>query len=151
MGRLTKRQREFINEYRECGGNMPVVAERMGVTIARLYKIKNVVNVKNELERTTELVREQIQASSTGALAVLQGMLANDSTPAKVRANIAQDLLDRAGLSAPKTPAIQVNINTSISDRARELLAVRLSEPTIDVECSEVIEPASTDEGQGEV
>lgn len=52
--------------------------------------------------------------------------LVNDETVnVRVRANLLDSLLSRAGISEPKQAAVQISINTEIASRARELLAER--------------------------
>ena len=57
----------------------------------------------------------------------LADMLLKDEVPYNVKAQISLALLDRAGLTPPKGN-VTVNVNTLISDRARELLAQRTAE-----------------------
>lgn len=146
--KLTKRHRQFIQLYKEKSGDLTAIANEMGVSPSRITAIKNHPNVKSVLNDLSIETMERIQASSAEALRILNEMLHDDGTPANVKANIAQDLLDRAGVCAPKTPAIQVNINTSISERARSLLAERLAGQVIDttaetlpLEDSNTVEP----------
>jgi len=56
-------------------------------------------------------------------------MVYNEDTSEKVRATLINSLLDRAGIIPPKSNFLQINVNTEISDRAREILA-----STIDTE-----------------
>lgn len=57
--------------------------------------------------------------------------MVNDETlNPKVRSSLIDSLLDRAGVEQPKTPPIQININTQIADRARAILAEKLNTPT---------------------
>ena len=140
--RLTAKQSQFIEVYKEKGGNMAQVAEVMGVSLSRVYQIKDVDIVKNELSGIVDETRERIKEGSARYLEALHSLLGEDSTPPSVKASIAQDLLDRAGVVAPKTPAVQVNINTFIADNARKIMAERLAGDAIDVEAEPVrVEP----------
>ena len=65
-------------------------------------------------------------------------MFLDKSTPPQVRAAVGTGLLDRAGLEKPQNSQITVNINTEISDRARQILAERVGEVPVDVEYNEV-------------
>jgi len=58
----------------------------------------------------------------------LAEMLFNEDVSPQVKTQISLALLDRAGLQPPKGN-ITVNVNTLISDRARELLAERTGTP----------------------
>ena len=136
--RLTARQSQFITIYKEKCGNMAQVAEAMGVSVSRAYQIKEVELVKNELEGIVEETRQRIKEGSARYLETLHSIMEAEGTPPSVKVNIAQDLLDRAGVVAPKTPAVQVNINTFIADNARKIMAERLAEDAIDVEAEPV-------------
>ena len=65
-------------------------------------------------------------------------MFMDKSTPPQVRSAIGNGLLDRAGLEKPQNNQITVNINTEISDRARQILAERVGEVPVDAEYNEV-------------
>ena len=138
--RLTAKQSQFIEVYKEKGGNIPLIADVLGISTTRCYQIKAVEIVKNELEGIVDETRERIKEGSAKYLNTLNLLLEEDSTPPSVKASIAQDLLDRAGVVAPKTPAVQVNINTFIADNARKIMAERLAGDAIDVDAEPVRE-----------
>ena len=130
---LTKKQRQFIELYRDKAGDILDIQRAMNISRARVYAYLQKENVKKEINSTIELTKAQIRDTAPLALVTLKKMMVNDDTPANVRANIAMDLLDRAGLTAPKEATTVVNVNTIISERAKSLLASRLEGITIDV------------------
>lgn len=131
---LTPRKAQFVKEYRKQGGDVEKVALSMGVKPNYIIKMLCDTKVKKELANTVNLARERIAQATPNIIDGLLEMYGNDTVPPNVRANIGLSLLDRAGLNTPKTAPIQVNINTTISERARELLSKRLEPVTIDVE-----------------
>ena len=59
-------------------------------------------------------------------------LIHNYATPDTVKAQLSIAVLDRAGLQPPKG-SVNINVNTLISDRARELLAQRQGMPVASV------------------
>lgn len=59
-------------------------------------------------------------------------MVNDENVSDRTKSTLISSLLDRGGLVQPKTPAVQINLNTEISDRARQLLAqkVETANPT---------------------
>lgn len=135
--RLTARQLQFLEAYKKTGGNVPQTAQLMGVSVSLAYHLRANEKVKRELSLIVEKTRERIREGTEKYLNTLHELLDDKQTPSGVRASIAQDLLDRAGLLPPKTPTVQVNINTSINERARNIVAMRLEQDTIEVEAVE--------------
>jgi hypothetical protein len=131
---LTKRQLEFVRCYRECNGDIEKTATAMNVTSTVIYRWLQCTNVKNEIANSLDYCRNMLVSMSPNIVQELRGMMLDKDVSASVRANIGLNLLDRAGITTPKEPLVSVNINTVISDRAREILAKRLESPTIEVE-----------------
>ena len=133
--KLTPRQREFVKLHRKWGGDLAKVAKEGNYSLQSISKFMSMPLVKNEIASNLMYCRERISAVLPQILDNLVEMQASDSVPFNVRATIGLQLLDRGGLTEPKAPQVQVNINTSISDRAREILAQRVQDnqvPTID-------------------
>lgn len=55
-------------------------------------------------------------------------LIHSEDTPSSTKAQLTIALLDRAGLQPPKGQ-VNINVNTLISDRARELLGQRVGQP----------------------
>lgn len=125
---LTPRQTEFIRNFRKCGGDVSKTCKAMGITEVLAYRWLAMPAVKNEITQTLDYCRTALTAMVPVIITELREIMQSPETSASVKANIGLNLLDRAGLQEPKQPTVQVNINTTISDRAREILAKRLTE-----------------------
>lgn len=86
--------------------------------------------IKEQLGRSLYLAREKIEHAAPMLVDVALNMIGSEEVSDKVKSALIGSLLDRAGINAPKT-AIQVNINTEISDRAREILAQTVDIPSL--------------------
>ena len=135
--RLTKKQKSFIKLYQDSQGDVYKVANTGKFTVNACYHMLDDPRVKNRLANTLNVVREKMVQSSPAIFEGLMKMFGDEGTPANVRANIGLQLMDRAGLATPKEPAMVVNINTSISERARQLVAKRVEQ---DIEEAEIIQ-----------
>lgn len=132
---LTKRDREFLKMYRKFGGDTGKIANAMGIKQGSVLHYLEKPLVKRDITRNLDYCREVLNAAAPLVLAELQKLMFDSTVPAGVRAQIGAGLLDRAGLAAPKAPLVQVNVNTAIADRAREILASRINSgaETIDI------------------
>ena len=137
MSKLNKNQRQFLYDYRATGGDLTLLQNEKGYSLVRINRFLNNIEVKKHIANNLNYCKEALNKALPSVLGNLLEMQSDNNVPFSVRANIALQLLDKGGLSTPKEPQITVNINTSISDRARNLLAERLSE----VEDAEIIEP----------
>lgn len=136
MAKLNKNQRQFLYDYRATGGNLALLQSEKGYSMVRINRFLNNMEVKKHIANNLNYCKEALNKALPSVLENLLTMQSDNNVPFSVRANIALQLLDKGGLTTPKEPQITVNINTSISDRARNLLAERLS----DVEDAEIIE-----------
>lgn len=130
---LTKREAEFCRLYSRYAGNLPMVCERMKITVGSARNLLCKPAVKEHLQMALQRSREMIVAGTPEVVRELYRMLYDERTPIKVKAQIATSLLDRAGLCIPTSPPVQVNINTELIDRARLVLAEKVdSTRTVD-------------------
>ena len=136
MSKLNKNQRQFLYDYRATGGDLTLLQNEKGYSLVRINRFLNNIEVKKHIANNLNYCKEALNKALPSVLGNLLEMQSDNNVPFSVRANIALQLLDKGGLSTPKEPQITVNINTSISDRARNLLAERL----LEVEDAEIIE-----------
>lgn len=138
---LTANQWSFINSFNRNNGNIPAVCRDIGIKEVTCYKYLNDIEVKKILAKNIDYCRSALQAVAPAIVAGLVEMFNNSSTPPAVKASIGNGLLDRAGLKEPTENTVNININTEISDRARQLLANRLQNSTdtiVDTTCKQV-------------
>ena len=97
--------------------------------------------MKERLSRSVQTAKEQLEAAAPHLVNLAMELVNNEEVSVKVRASLIDSLLDRAGVTAPKAPAVSISINTEISDRARQILAERQAAAalpsSIDVEVEE--------------
>jgi len=78
--------------------------------------------VKEYLACSMERTKASMQAALPHISQTLLHMFNNSNVDDKIKIEIAKQFLDRTGLIADKNINVNMNINTSISDRARQLL-----------------------------
>lgn len=79
--------------------------------------------MKEQLNKSLQIARDKITASIPYLVDVAIDLINEEKTSEKTKSYLIGQLLDRGGLVQPKQPAVQISINTEISDRARQLLA----------------------------
>ena len=110
-----------------------MVCKHMKITAGSARNLLCKPAVKEYLQSALSRSREAIIAGTPAVVEELYRMLYDERTPIRVKAQIATSLLDRAGLSTPTCPPVQVNINTELVDRARMILAQKVDSTRIDV------------------
>lgn len=84
--------------------------------------------IKEQLGKSLYLARQKIEQATPVLVDMALNMIMDENVGSGIKATLINSLLDRAGITTPKT-AIQVNINTEISDRARQILAQSVEIP----------------------
>lgn len=84
--------------------------------------------IKEQLGKSLYLARQKIEQATPVLVDMALNMIMDENVGSGIKATLINSLLDRAGITTPKT-AIQVNINTEISDRARQILAQTVEIP----------------------
>jgi len=84
--------------------------------------------IKEQLGKSLYLARQKIEQATPVLVDMALNMIMDENVGHGIKATLINSLLDRAGITTPKT-AIQVNINTEISDRARQILAQTVEIP----------------------
>lgn len=120
---LSDKDKSFIKLYRQSGGNVEKIANELHLSERQVYNIMNKSVVKERLMKSVYETRQKIEAAAPLLVEKALEMVYNEDTSEKVRATLINSLLDRAGVIAPRENLVQININTEISDRAREILA----------------------------
>ena len=120
---LTSNEKEFISNYRKHGGDIEKVCSIMGMSHSAANRLLNKKPVREELNRSLFLARQKIEQATPYLVDKCLEMINDSDINEKVKAQLLNSLLDRSGIVAPKNTNIQVNINTEIADRAREIMA----------------------------
>ena len=125
---LSNRQRDFIRIYRKNAGDLIKTASEMGLSANYCEKLLGIDTVKEQLLRSQIETKEKLSLATPFLLEKAVEMINDNKTSEKVKSTLILGLLDRGGIVAPKESPVQININTQISDRARELLSATLPE-----------------------
>lgn len=120
---LSDVQKNFIKLYRQTGGDIEKVAKGLYLSERQVYNIMNNKKVKEHLNKSIYETRQKLEAAAPALVEKALEMVYSDYTSDKVKTTLINSLLDRAGILAPQQNLVQININTEISDRAREILA----------------------------
>ena len=126
---LTEGQKNFIEVYRKHAGNIDKVCKELGITSRSVERYLSEDKVKEQLNKSIEIARKKITDSLPFLVDKAINMINSEKTSEKVKAQLINSLMDKGGLITPKNPTVSININTEISDRARQLLASSL--PTL--------------------
>jgi len=143
--KVSLKQEKFIEEYIETGNatQSAIVAgysaNSASVQGSRLINNKAVAGVTAEVKRD---IAQELKDNAHIAYDVLQGIMLDNKVSAKVRSDVASNLLDRAGFKAVEkkvvTGSVSGNINQTVIldlvQRARELMAKKAE--AIEVECT---------------
>lgn len=146
---LTEKQLEFCRNYEKYGGNVYSLCRIKGYTIGSVNKMLENPRVSEYLSSTSEQARESISKALPYLVEKALSMIGDDKVGDNVKASLINSLLDRGGITAPKSPLINVNINTEISDRARQLLAEKIQTGLPSPEIKSI--PEQTGENRGEL
>lgn len=138
---LTAKQQRFVEEYTRQGGRIDRVARALNLTPRRVRQYIETPVVRNRLAENVDIARRRIESAAPHLVDLALDMVDDEDLSPKVRASLLDSLLDRAGVSQPKEPAVAITINTQISERARQILAERqkaqeLPQPTIQIEAT---------------
>ena len=125
---LTPREQEFCDNYSRYAGNMRKISNVMGISIATCGNFLDTDRVKEYLGGTLQRSRQALIDSLPAVIDNMIEMIHSDNIPPATKAQLTIALMDRAGLQPPKGQ-VNINVNTLISDRARELLANRQGIP----------------------
>ena len=125
---LTPREQEFCDNYSRYAGNIRKVAEQMHISIAVCTNYLDIDRVKEYLGSTLQRSRQALVSALPSVIDNMIELIHSEDTPSSTKAQLTIALLDRAGLQPPKGQ-VNINVNTLISDRARELLAQRQGAP----------------------
>lgn len=120
---LTEKQKNFIESYRKNAGNISKVCSELNISDRQFYTYLQMPSVKEQMNKSLQLARDKIQAAIPYLIDVAIDLINEEKTSEKTKSFLIGQLLDRGGLVQPKQPAVQINVNTEISDRARQLLA----------------------------
>ena len=135
---ISQAQEKFVKVFSANNGNIAKTCQELGIVDSLAYRYLNNIEVKKQIAQNLEYCKRALEASAPQVIQGLMEMFMDKSTPPQVRAAIGNGLLDRAGLEKPQNNQITVNINTEISDRARQILAERVGEVPVDAEYNEV-------------
>ena len=127
---LSKRQRDFIATYRKNCGDLIKTASEMGLSANYCEKLLGIDTVKEQLLRSQIETKEKLSLATPYLLEKAIELINDTNTSEKVKSTLILGLLDRGGCGVPKESPVQININTAISDRARQLLSETLPELT---------------------
>ena len=125
MKELTKRQREFCDAYARYGGNRALICDALGIRTGAFNNYMATDVVKEYLACSMQRARDSIIAALPHITQTLLDMYNDDRTDPKIKMEIAKQFMDRGSLIADKSVNVNVSINTSIADRARQILAQR--------------------------
>lgn len=125
---LTPREQDFCDYYSRYAGNIRKVAEAMHISIAVCTNYLDIDRVKEYLGSTLKRSREALVSALPSVIDNMIELIHSEDTPSSTKAQLTIALLDRAGLQPPKGQ-VNINVNTLISDRARELLGQRVGQP----------------------
>ena len=132
--KVNLKQEKFVEEYIETGNatQSAIVAgysaSSASVQGSRLLQNKAVAGVIKDVKRD---IAQELKDNAHIAYDVLQGIMLDNKVSAKVRSDVASNLLDRAGYKAVEkkvvTGSVSGNINQTVTldlvQRARELMA----------------------------
>jgi len=140
------RQEKFIENFLETGNatQSAIVAgysaNSASVQGSRLMNNKAVAGIIGDVKRD---IKQELVDNAHIALDVLHNIMLDDGVSAKVRSDVASNLLDRAGYKAVEKKMVTGSVTGSISNtitldsvqRARELMAkkTQISDITHDV------------------
>lgn len=139
MIRLNKKQKKFCDVYAKYGGNYTLVMQELNIGQRQFEKYMQQVEVKEYLACALERVRKGMVDALPHIQAELLRMYNSDTTEEKLKVEIAKQFMDRAGLFADKSVNLNVNINTQISDRARQIMVEKQHCETIETTAEPVI------------
>lgn len=123
---LTEKQKIFIESYRKHAGNATNVCSELNIGIVSFNKYLRQPSVIEQLNKSLQISREKIQAAMPYLIDKAISMVNDENVSDRTKSTLISSLLDRGGLVQPKAPAVQINLNTEISDRARQLLAQKV-------------------------
>ena len=125
MKELTKRQREFCDAYARYGGNRALICDALGIRPAGFKAMMTQDVVKEYLACSMQRARDSIVAALPHITQTLLDMYNDPACDPKIRMEIAKQFMDRGNLIADRSLNVNVSVNTSIADRARQILAQR--------------------------
>ena len=122
MIKLNKRQRQFVDNYEKYGGNYALVCEAMHIGERQYYQYMQQNAIKEYLACSMQRCKDSIIASLPHIQKSLLEMYNSEQTDDKIKVQIAKEFFDRAGLIYDRNVNINMNINTQITERAKQLL-----------------------------
>ena len=102
----------------------------MGLSANYCEKLLGMNTVKEQLLKSQQDTREKLSIATPFLLDKALQMINDSKTSEKVKSSLILGLLDRGGITIPKESPVTLNINTTISDRARQLLSESLTDVT---------------------
>lgn len=99
-----------------------------------------------ELDGTAIEAAREIRNLAAKAVKLIEGVMESEEAPASVRLRAAQDILDRAGFSAPKQREIEaspVSLTTEELDELKRMAVERAQESGLIIEAEPVTMPTS--------
>lgn len=120
---LTEKQKEFILSYRRHAGNLQKVQKDLNIGIPAMYNYLNNEKVREQINKSIQECYEKIEAAAPLLIDKAIEMVYDKNVNDKVKTQLINTLLDRGGVVKIQQPQVQININTELSDRAREILA----------------------------
>ena len=148
MIKLTAKQRKFVNTYEEYGGNYALITNELKIGQRMFENYMQQVEVKEYLACAMERTKQSILAALPHIQQELLKMYNCETTDDKIKVMIAKEFMDRCGLLQDKNVNLNVNINTQIADRARQIMIERQSQNTIETTAKPVAERLSGSLGQ---
>ena len=118
--KINLKQEKFIENYIETGNatQSAIVAgyavNSASVQGSRLMNNKAVAGVIQDVKRD---IAQELKDNAHIAYDVLEGIMLNDQVSAKVRSDVASNLLDRAGFKAVTKNEITGNVTGGISNK----------------------------------
>lgn len=151
LSQLQSIHHQIIN--RHCLGQGPsAIARALGVsmqTVSRTLETDIAKARIKEIELGTafriEEIRERLVEMTPKAIFVMESVLDDADLPMGLRVKVAQDILDRAGLGAPKKVEGSVSVNYFTAEHIEELKK-RVLEASGNAIRSEQVEPAEFEE-----
>lgn len=139
MIKLNKKQQKFCDVYAKYGGNYTLVMQELNIGRRMFDKYMSQVEVKEYLDCAIERVKKGMVDALPHIQAELLRMYNSDTTDEKLKVEIAKQFMDRAGLFADKSVNLNVNINTQLSMRARQLMVEKQHCETIETTAKPVV------------
>ena len=137
LKKLTDKEQQFIEAFQKYGGNAKNVCNELNISLNtyNYYLSKDIVKerINNSLQEARQLIVNATPHIVNEAIKMLNDKNLNE----KYKIQIINSLLDRAGIIEPKISPVSININTQISERARQLLSETLT-PTTTISTTEV-------------